>query len=254
MIRRPDVIYDDAKHTYELNGKKLLGVSSIAKVGEDSWGPASWWGWRVGYEGALEILDPVPHDHQWSAEDLRAELKRQKKTPNHVRDKAAKRGTAIHDALEHLAQKNEVPILEQFPKEEQGYVQGLCRWYLDYRPSFVATEVQVVSEKHGFAGRYDIRARFSKDGPATIPKCGALCLIDLKTSKRVYESHFAQLAGYEIASVEMGYPATDAQYVLRVDRDGSYEFVRSPAIVDDFLARLQLAKSMNRLKERVKGA
>jgi hypothetical protein len=244
MIRRPNVEYDDAKHVYTLNGEKLFGVSSVAKIGEDAWGPASWWGWKVGYEGAIEVFYS---DYKWETEDLkpetmREELKARKLTPNHKRDKAAKRGTAIHDALEVLAQKGEVPILEQFPEEEQGYVKGLCSWYLDYKPEFVATEVQVVSEEYGFAGRYDVRCKIGDE----------LALVDLKTSKRVYPlSHFVQLAGYELASVEMGYPPTDAQYVLRVDKDGSYEFVRSVCYGQDFLDYLAASKAIKRIKGKL---
>lgn len=240
-INRPDLKYDDKRHAYTLDGEKLLGVSTVAKIGEDNiWGVASAWAFRIGYEGAVDVFNEANEWFPHTKDGMREELKQRRKTPWHNRDKAAKRGTAIHDALEHLAQKGEVPILEQFPKAEQGYVQALCRWYVDYRPEFVATEVQVVSEKHGFAGRYDVRAYLDEK----------LTLIDLKTSKRVYPtSHFVQLAGYELASQEMGYDPTDAQYILRVDKGGSYEMVRSIAILDDFLACLATAKAIERIKK-----
>lgn len=249
-IQRPDVHFDEKTHTYTLDGKRLLGVSSISKLGEDSFGPASWWGWKVGYEGALEVATNWrdQREDELTPELLRDVLKSLKKTPNHVRDSAAKRGTAIHDALETLAQTGVVPTLEQYPEHEQGYVKALCSWYVDYRPQFVATEVQVVSEEHGFAGRYDIRCRLYHEAHPS----GELALVDLKTSKRVYTSHEVQLAGYELASVEMGFAPSDAQYVLRVDQDGSYEFARSHATVLDFLARVNLAKQIKAHKERAK--
>ena len=79
----------------------------------------------------------------------------------------------------------------------------------------------------------------------------ALCLVDLKTSKDVYpEQHFPQLAGYELASVEMGFPPTDAQFVLNTKADGTYKFVRSTATADDFLNYLAAYRSIKRLSKK----
>jgi hypothetical protein len=244
-VRRPNVVFNEKSHTYTLDGKRLLGVSSVAKIGEqDTWGVASAWAWRIGYEGAVEVLKDCHEIFPYTKEEMREELKRRRLTPWHKRDSAARRGTAIHDALEHLAQHEDVPVLENFPENERGYVRALCRWYVDYRPSFEATEVQVVSEKYGYAGRYDVRAI----GPWQIPSmpfATELALIDLKTSKSVYPtSHFPQLAGYELASVEMGFQPTDAQYILRVGRDGEYEFVRSTATAEHFLAFLDAQRAI----------
>ena len=158
MIERPNVIYDDERHTYTLDGEILLGVSTISKIGDDAWGPASWWGWRVGYEGALEVARENPLRNFGSTEELREALKRRRLTPNAKRDKRGREGTWTHDALEALAQNGTISDLTKYPEKVRGHVRGLLRWYLDYRPEFVATEVQVVSVEHGFAGRYDLRA------------------------------------------------------------------------------------------------
>lgn len=255
MIRRPPVEYNDKKHTYMLNGEKLAGVSSIAKIGDlDVWGVASAWAFRIGYEGAFDVVAnesgciQLLHGQTIDTKDeLRELLKAKKLTPWSKTKKAQQRGTAIHDALEALAQKGEVPSLEDFPAAEHGYVQALCRWYLDYQPEFVATEVQVVSEKHKFAGRYDLRCKLVDPRENLADK---LCLIDLKTSKRVYPTtHFPQLAGYELASREMGFPSTDAQYVLNVREDGSYDLVRSKATTEDFLAYLAAFRAIQRIKD-----
>ncbi len=256
-IKRPDVIFNEKNHSYTLDGEKLAGVSSIAKIGDDEvWGVASAWAFRIGYEGAhklfLESEDWAAEN--WSADELREHLKKAGLTPWSKNKKAKDRGTAIHDALEHLAQKNEVPILEQYPESEQGYVQGLCRWYLDYRPEFVATEVQVVSETYKYAGRYDLRCRlYNPPGDTLIIDVPALCLVDLKTGKRCYPtSQFPQLAGYEHASVEMGYPRTDGQYILNVHEDGTYDFVQSTATKEHFLAYLAAYKAIKEIKESCK--
>jgi hypothetical protein len=80
-------------------------------------------------------------------------------------------------------------------------------------------------------------------------KQDALCLVDLKTSKSVYPtSHMAQLSGYELASVEMGFPATDAQFVLNTHPDGTYDFVPSWSQAEDFLAYLGALRAIRRIE------
>lgn len=264
MINRPDLEYNDKKHEYRLNGEKLLGVSTVAKIGDtDIWGVASAWAFRIGYEGAHELLLPSLDNeaHHPTADELREELKQARKTPWHKTDDSKDRGNAIHSALEKLAQEGVVPVLTDYPESQRGYIQALCKWYLDYRPSFEATEVQVVSEKHLFAGRYDIRASIpaamllkhekitqeeSEAGPPAW-----LTLDDLKTGKYVYPTtQFPQLAGYELAGVEMGYTPTDAQYILNVHDDGSYDFERSTATAEHFLAYLAAQRAILDIKAK----
>lgn len=131
-IDRPAVVYDDRKHTYTLDGVKLPGVSTVSKIGEDAWGPASWWGWKVGYEGAFDyLMNGVQEemDIPKSPEELREILKRAKLTPNAKRDKRGREGTWVHDALEMLAQSGKLYDLDRFPQGVRGHVTGLLRWY-----------------------------------------------------------------------------------------------------------------------------
>jgi hypothetical protein len=264
MIRRPDLIYNDAKHEYRLNGERLLGVSTVAKIGDtDVWGVASAWAFRIGYEGAFELYDATTKEDDWYAtkDDLREALKQAKKTPWHKSGDAKDRGNAIHEALEFLAQENKVPVLEDYPQSQRGYIKGLCSWYIDYRPEFVATEVQVVSERHLFAGRYDMRCKCHIarrcDDVHAMPRqwqdTTELWLVDLKTGKYIYPtSQFPQLAGYELASVEMGYPATDGQYILNVHDDGTYDFERSVATAEHFLSYLSAQRAILDLETKIK--
>lgn len=255
MIQRPGLEYNDKKHEYRLNGEKLLGVSTVAKIGDtDIWGVASAWAFRIGYEGAFDIIrdKDLGLDAPLTKDDLREALKRARKTPWHKTDESKDRGNSIHAALESLAQNNVVPVLEDYPEAQRGYIRGLCAWYVDYRPSFEATEVQVVSEKYLYAGRYDMRC-IIETGNITCPV--ELLLVDLKTGKHVYgTTQYVQLAGYELASVEMGYTPTDSQYILNVKEDGTYEFAKSCATPDDFLAYLAAHRVIQRIKKEAKDA
>jgi RecB family exonuclease len=219
---------------------------------------ASAWGFRIGYEGAYDTLVAYGFEdieRNWTKDSLRNALKARGQTPWTTRDKAADRGTWVHDILEQLAQEGEVPTakdIESYSEEIRGHVRAVIAWYLDYRPTFVATEVQVTSAEHGFAGRYDIRCYIDQRGldVKRLPnKTHALCLVDLKTSKDVYpEQHFPQLSGYELASVEMGFPPTDAQFVLQTNPDGAYQFKQSWSVAEDFLAYLGAVKAIRRIQ------
>lgn len=251
MIDRPDIEFNPGNHTYKLDGERVPGVSSIAKIGTDGFTPGAWWGFGIAVEGLVELGRRFD-----SVKDARGALYRAKRTPNQVRDAGGKRGSSVHDALELLAQENTIPDPADFPEGERGHVLSLVRWYLHFRPSFIATEVMVGSREHRFAGRYDIRCLIAAPSVwSAAPSAPlGLCLVDLKTSKRVYpEQHFPQLEGYELASVEMGFPPSDGRFVLRTSPDGSFtpeeNFVRSWATGEDFLAYLAAYRAVKRIEK-----
>jgi hypothetical protein len=267
VINRPETSFDGPAHVYtDGEGQRLYGVSSVAKIGEaeDSFSIGSAWGFRVGYEGAWELATADDDDlwnHCATAGDLRAALQVRGLTPWANRDKAAARGNWAHDLLEALANTSRVTadVFNGMDAEHQGHGRAILQWYLDYRPSFVATEVQVTSVQHGFAGRYDIRCRITdqalrKHGIVVPDLHGpliALGLVDLKTSKRIYPtSHFVQLEGYEMASVEMGFPPTHFRAVLNTHADGTYDFELGYARGEDFLAYLGALRSIRWIKDQ----
>ncbi len=119
----------------------------------------------------------------------------------------------------------------------------------------------VGSAVHGFAGRYDLVIEVSdeielvvkeykrKDNKTFTLRPGRY-LCDAKTSKGTYDSHFLQLAAYELASKECGYEATDGQFVLRLDASGVYECSPSFASAEDFLAVKKAYDALDSLKHR----
>ena len=223
-----------------------------------------WWGMKVGIEGVIELArrailvpadfhrdwldDPRWQEDGWTVDEIVSVLTREKLTVNHVRDQAGDRGTAVHSVLEHWADTGRFPDRDLWPAEQAGYIAGLQQ-FLSHLPSAepVASEVMVGSLEHQFAGRYDIRFKTSephqivrhrtpKRGPQWATLKPGLFLADLKTSSGVYTTHHLQLAAYELASIECGYGATEAQGIIRVGADGSYVFTRSKASGEHFLA------------------
>lgn len=247
--------------------------------------PLQWWGMEIGVAGVQELVRleaieterfpdgnggkvgfgsrPVSDGEPLSKEAIVGLLTAHKLTVNHVRDKAADRGTAVHDAFETWCRTGFKPDPSLFLEADRGYINGLLKFLEDAKGvEPLACEVMVGSVEHGFAGRYDVRLKFWEDcevvyhrtpkrGPkyATI-EAGTTALGDLKTSKSVYLSHSKQLEAYELASVECGYEPTDARGILHVSAEGEYEFVRSVGVAHDFLTTLAEWKSQEDMKGR----
>jgi hypothetical protein len=239
-------------------------------------GGLSWWGMGVGVDGVLSLIrEGVMRqeggflcrlaDWPWTPVDSEGVvelLKAHKLTVNDVKGKAGDRGVAVHDALETWAKTGDKPDPSIFPDEQRGYVVGLLAFLNDVESAEPeACEVMVGSVRHGFAGRYDIRFKTTKEHPVVVHRTPVkgpqyallkpgMYLGDLKTSRGIYHSHHLQLAAYEGASQECGFDPTDAQGILNVSHDGTYQFKRSVATLDDFLA----VKATYEVVARVKGA
>lgn len=160
----------------------------------------------------------------------------------------AKSGTLAHEDLVALGTGAELRDLDEYLPAEQGFIRGVSDWYADCHPTTLDTETPVASLEHGFAGRYDLRARFLHDSRKAIEAqvVGLTGRVDLKTTEALprwkdgtvkppYPEMILQLAGYELAAVECGHAASDFQAVLRVDSTGAYDFTTSWLIPDDFL-------------------
>jgi hypothetical protein len=223
----PEITFEEPpefpKRRYLLDGEVVPSVTQILGVLNKAALP--WWGMTVGVQGILALKaqgSEIPWDDAEGATKL---LTEHKLTVNHVRDSAATRGKSVHDALEAFATTGATPRPSQFPAEDRGFVQALARALMDLSPVCEATEIMVGSTEHGYAGRYDLRCRLD----------GALCRLDAKTGKRVYDEALLQLAAYELAAVEMGEEPSDRLLVLRLGVDGEYEVVESHATAEQFL-------------------
>ena len=248
------------KRLYKVNGKEVPSVTGVLDILEK--GGLPWWGMKVGIEGVLQLSNADNLALYSTVEEWVELLTQHKLTVNHVRDQAGDRGQAVHDALELWASGNYVlpePLI--YAPEEQGYVRGLRDFLIDCGAEAVASEVMVGSAKHKYAGRFDLRARIPHDTdvvvktyPVRKPLRGRLeggeWLLDLKTSKGVYDTHYLQLEAYETASIECGYEPTIQRGVIHVTEDGRYELAVSKATFTDFKAVLSAYKRLQALKAR----
>ena len=102
-------------------------------------------------------------------------------------------GTLVHDMVEaHLVGEDVEAVIarsllddDDLAKARRGF-DGFRKWWDMASANVHAVEVPLVSQRFRFAGTLDAVATLG----------GELCVLDWKTSNRVYDSHLVQLAAY----------------------------------------------------------
>lgn len=202
----------DTHYTFSLNNRpevkiKLPSVTSIIKsVMSPAFGPASYWGFKLGVQAGLDLAGV---DYK---EDDYENAKKTAFSPNAQRDKAGSRGTSAHEYLEQLANQ------EAYQDPTNGYERAVEAWWMKNKDDIevIACEVPVFSLKHQYAGTIDLIYRDDNDD---------YIFCDLKThkGKARIEDHL-QVAAYQLAWEEMnGVNGIAMQMVLLAREDGTYE-------------------------------
>jgi hypothetical protein len=187
------------------------------------------------------------------------------------RDKKANRGTIVHAALEaYLAGKEMTPenidaalkekrVPPNLWKSARGMVRGLWEFLADEEPEVYWSESTVYSRTHGYAGTPDVLARM-RVGGSLVP-----AVIDVKTSKSIYDEVALQLCAYARAdfvglddgteaALHPGVPdgeRIDYGVAVRPMASGKYEkavFTLSDEVYDLFLGCLAVASKRHVLE------
>ena len=135
--------------------------------------------WVPSVTSILSVADKGEYFHKWLANQGSWE------NACKVRDKAAQRGTIVHEICEDLLNGEEI-VLDAGP-EIVKRIMCLESWYYEYSPEIIAQEVMLAFPGVRFAGRFDILARID----------GKNVLIDIKTGN-YYKSHDLQASMYKI--------------------------------------------------------
>lgn len=116
----------------------------------------------------------------------------------------------------------------------QGYF-AFLDWEKEYIKTWIDSEKTVHSLAYGYAGTLDAKALFLD---------GKVRYIDFKTSKKIYDESFMQLAAYRLADYEMTKDWSDGMGILRLDKEtGIPEWIectdKYERSIDSFLALLK---------------
>ena len=196
-------VFMGGQRLYEIDGALYPSVTTILSVVSKPNLVA--WARRTTIEA---IRSAVLEMNSLTIERVLAVLDEMASEPERVAEEAARRGTAVHDAIA-MALSGQL-----YPRDLEGYVSQALDFLATHNLDVVAREAVLVSKQHGFAGTCDVASYGGK----------GFVLLDWKTGG-IYPEHALQLAAYAIAVEEMtGGKVTDAIVVGL--RDSSYEAKR----------------------------
>lgn len=247
---------------------RLTGVSTIAKFLDPNADPLMHWAAKLDQIGIAELASKALDtggDLTWLREQprIKAALYDAEATWTHVRDRAAVRGTNVHERIFlALATEQAAPSLASLSEEERGYGMAAMKWWRERQPEPIAAEQVTVDHAKGFAGRFDLLANIDLDDFEPVPEefadgGGTICvLVDAKTRERgsVRKSDHVQLPGYEVANVACGIGASDARLVLILMPDGTFREEWCVGTETDFLSALNASRSGKHLEKRMRDA
>ena len=173
------------------SGREVPGASTIAKM-LDSGGGLIQWAWNLGKAGI----------------DYRK-----------FRDATAEVGTLAHEKLMAHHRGTTVDISQYLPEindQSENCLKSYYAWEKNHVIKPVSCEIGYVSETYKFGGTIDLVAEID----------GQLELADYKTGKRIYDSHWLQLAGYLLLLEEAGVKVNQAR-IINIPRSEGDEFVDS---------------------------
>jgi hypothetical protein len=185
--------------------------------------------WAARTAAALALEDPVKYN---TAEAAAGGIYA-------MRDRAADRGVLVHSLAEAFARRATVDR-DGLPVAVRGYADAFWAWVATTQPTPLFTESNVFNLTHGYAGTFDLLCAFPS---------GQLALLDLKTTKHVYDEASLQLAAYQNAEVIV--PHTDAAQripmppvgltaVLLLADDGTFTYKVVNGDLEAFLAAKRL--------------
>ncbi len=171
--------FDDRRHRYTLDGRRIPSVTTILGVLDKPGLPY----WSAG----LVARDAITSHDYWgqrihNGEDPEQVIRDLKRTPWKERDKAARRGTRIHQVLEAAAHGDPTDCPRDLLPMAQQAVDLLDRE--DVRT--LETEARGYNRELWYAGTIDLIATVR----------GETWLLDWKSSRSIHETHVMQVAAY----------------------------------------------------------
>ncbi len=220
--------FDDTKHAHTFSGKPLYGTTTVLGVIAK---PLTWWAAGKACEvlGWLNPKTATPVERFESAQkgwirvregnvtDYQKELDKAYRAHNESLDKSAKKGTDMHSQLEryvkHCLENKGKPVPTNTDRDPKDPVVIFAAWAMQNVKRFLFSEMHCYSEKMWTGGIIDCGFENMK---------GEYALLDFKSSKEVYYTHYLQNAGYDLQITENGGFDAEGNKVFEIDRPISY--------------------------------
>lgn len=234
--------FNPKNHTYELDGKKMTGVTTvlgvIAKPALIQWAADMACNWLK------ENCSPDPHwgDGKWyQVSD--EHLEEARKAHARKKEDAGAKGTDVHAQVEELIKfwiaENEGWAMGIGRNDYSKMVQPFIDWSITNNVRFLESEKKVYSREWWVAGTADFTCEI--DGKRYVG--------DLKTMKKVWDrTPFFQTAAYRKMLQEMGEPPYDGTIIVNINKEtnelSEHRSYRTEADESCFEAALALYRNL----------
>jgi len=196
---------DEANHKYYLDGNQLVGVTTV--TGQLEKGGLIYWYLN---SAKAEVKELIRSGNKISL----SEIDNAFKTGERLNEEAKLRGTTFHKMVEeYIKEDKDEKVNDELDKmftTFKEFVNG-------EKIKFLESEKVVYSSKYKFAGTLDFVLKYNDK----------FYLADLKTSTRIYQTHWIQMSGYKIALDEMDFMTIGKRYeieglmVINIDKNGA---------------------------------
>ena len=170
----PELMFDERKHIYTVNGLFVPSVTTVMRpLSEDVYGSID-----------KEVLN-----------------------------RAAARGTAVHNAIENYIKFD----IRDIPEEHEGYFEAFLKWFEEHKVKPYGDEVRLYHKSLMYAGTADMFADVDEIDT----------LIDFKTSAAVQKMLCGvQLEAYDRAiQSHTGGKGFERKAIVHLKKDGSYQMI-----------------------------
>lgn len=213
--------FGEPRHIHLLDGKYLNGTSSVLSILNK---PLTWWaaglavkelGWTNPKETDRDERMAVASSRFSEIKDLDNEgylslLDRAYRAHASTLGKSATKGVNLHAILERFCKG------EELKEKEKELIKPFIDWSDKNVKRFIASEGYCYSERYWLGGITDLLLE---------DKDGNLAILDFKSAKNAYFSHFLQISGYAIQIEENGIVDKEGNQLYKLEKAISYYVV-----------------------------
>ena len=193
-----DLEYDDVKHTYMVGDRKVPSVTRVvdavfpkyltewaATAGADHW--------RENYGEDADMYNGIRNAHK------------------QISHKAQEIGLEVHKWIELYIKVKMIDgeTVTEYPEAVKIPMQNFHDWVESREIEWLACEKKVYSRSWEYAGTIDALAKIN----------GKLCVIDFKTSAKIYKEYYLQVSAYCNAVGEMMGKLPKLGMIVRLDKE-----------------------------------
>ncbi len=200
--------FEPIKHIHTLDGKPLMGVTTVLQVIAKpfllQWAANQAVEYVQGKILGMEAGDLLDNLGDWLIEAKTVHRKK--------KEKAGDWGTSVHKAVELWIKENELPVdLDEKGKE---VFDKFRNWSAENKVKFLESEKHVWSKELWIGGIVDL----------VIMMDGKKYIADIKTSSGIYNEAFFQMGAYNMCLEEMGeHKDVEGYLVINLKKDGTMD-------------------------------